>query len=117
MTVTFGRNANNDMYLDPQGNLAVLNGLEAVASACEAVSLAQLGEEVLTSTLGIPNFQVVWTGNPNLAIWNSYLEAALYSVNGVTQVKDLQSFVQNNTLYYQVTLVTIYGTTNINGTL
>lgn len=115
MTQTFGLNANNDVFLGADGNLVLLSGLPAVAGACETVSRSQLGEMIYSITQGIPNFQTVWTGVPNLRIWQSYLIAAMQNVSGVTQVSNLSFINQNGTLSYQANIQTIYGATTING--
>ena len=62
MVQTFGQNANGDVYIGSDGNLVILSGLPAVEAACATASLAQLGEEVLTTGNGLPNFQAVWVG-------------------------------------------------------
>ncbi len=115
MPLTLGLNENNDIYLGSDGNLVVLSGVEAVAGMCETISKAQLGEMVLTTTQGIPNFQTVWNGVPNLGVWQSYLRNALQNVAGVREVRDLTVSVANNTLSYTATIATESGTTTISG--
>lgn len=89
MTQTFGLNANNDIYLDDNGNLVILSGQPAVESACATATKAQLGEMVLQTLLGIPNFQTVWVGVPNLPMFQFYLRKTLAAVDGVVAVTDL----------------------------
>lgn len=115
MTVTFGTNSKNDLYLTSAKSIAVLNGLDAVLKACETASLAQLGEMVLATELGIPNFQTVWVGTPNYPLYTSYLRSTLESVDGVIEVESLDLKTVSNTLSYTATIRTIYGTGVING--
>ena len=115
MTVTFGTDDTSDLFLLSDGNIAVLSGLDAVLSACETASKAQRGEMVLATGLGIPNFQAVWVGAPNIPLWESALRVTLESVPGVLQVTDLTTSTQNNTLSYVATIVTQYGTGTVSG--
>lgn len=115
MTTTFAINSDNDIYLGSDGNLVLATGIDGVANACETISKAQLGEMVLTTGQGIPNFQSLWIGVPNLGIWQSYLKNALLNVAGVEDILDL-SFNQNsNTLEYTATIKTEFGITQISG--
>lgn len=109
MTQTFGTNANNDLYVAANGNLALLSGEEAVSAACATVSKSLLGEMVLATGAGLPNFQAVWTGVPNLIIWKQYLFNALKSVLGVRNVTDITVTPQQNVLSYTATIESNYG--------
>lgn len=115
MTQTFGTNANNDLYIGGDGNLVVLSGLQAVLAACATASKAQLGEMVLSIDQGIPNFEAVWVGSPNYALFASYLRATLLGVEGVTDVQSLTLNASKGVLKYTATIVTEYGTEAING--
>ncbi len=117
MTQTLGVNSSNDLYIGANGNLVVLQGQNAVEAACQSASLAQLGEMVLATLAGIPNFQAVWVGTPNLAIFQSYLRQTIENVNGVLSVVSLSSSVSQNTLSYNAKISTIYGLAEINGAI
>jgi hypothetical protein len=115
MTQTFGLNSNHDLYLGPDGNLVVLTGVEAIATACVTACLTQLGECVLETGVGLPNFQTVWVGTPDLAIWQSYLQDTILNVDGVTQVDSIRLTINNNVLNFAASISTIYGPTTISG--
>jgi hypothetical protein len=116
MTRTLGlSDSTHDLYLGPDGNLAMLENEPAVSAACETASLAQLGEMVLATKSGIPNFQAVWTGVPNLAIWRQYLVDTLLGVDGVLAVSDLAVSQAGGVLSYRATVETTYGKTAIAG--
>lgn len=115
MTQTLGINNDNDIYLNDSGNIALLSGIEAVADACRTISRAQLGEMVLTASQGIPNFQTVWIGVPNLRLWQSYLKNAIINVDGVQEIKNLEYETKENVLSYIITIKTTFGITQING--
>jgi hypothetical protein len=115
MTQTLAINSNNDIYLGSNGNLVVATGQTGVEQACQTATQAQLGEMILATTSGIPNFQAVWSGTPNLAIWESYLRAAILNVPGVLAVVSLSSSVAKNTLSYTATISSQYGIFELNG--
>lgn len=115
MVQTIGTNGSHDIYLGPDGNIAVLSGLQAVAAACVTACLTQLGECVLQTGVGLPNFQTVWVGVPDYAIWESYLQTTILNVEGVTSVQSIRLSVQENTLSFIAEINTIYGPTSIKG--
>ena len=115
MTKTLGTNAANDLYLGAGGNLVLLSGLPAVLAACASVARSQLREMVLTQQAGIPNFQTVWTGAPNLAIWKQYLRKQIENVSGVIEVASLTASVSKGVLSYTATIRTEFGEGSING--
>lgn len=117
MTVTFALNSNNDIYLDSSGNLAILTGLQAVEQCCATASKAQLGEMILETGLGIPNFQAIWVGSPNYSLWQSYLVTALNNVIGVNEVVSVQFSAEQGILSYTATIASQFGAAEIQGAL
>lgn len=117
MTQTFAINSNNDIYLGADGNLAIVNGQIGVEQACQTASQAQLGEMVLAITSGIPNFQTVWNGSPNLSIFENYLRDTLLTVPGVLSVVSLTTSVVDKALKYVAKISSIYGLLEINGAI
>ncbi len=115
MAKCLGLNDDNDIYLGLDGNLVVVEGLSAIITACETISKAQLGEMVFATTQGIPNFETVWNGTPNLGLWQSYLRNALQGVTGVDSVSNVEIFRINNVLQYTATIKTQFGITQLNG--
>ncbi len=106
---------NNDLYIQRDGRLAINENLEAVLQACEHAVKAQLGEMILATQQGMPNFQTIWNGAPNVAQFEAYLRATILSVAGVTEIQGLTIQVINGILLYQATIVTIYGRGALNG--
>jgi hypothetical protein len=109
MTQSFGFNSSNDIYLNSSGNLQVDTGLQALIDVCLNVSRALLGEMVLTINNGLPYFQAVFTGNPNLAIFQAYLISALNNIDGVNSVQNVNLSLNANVLSFTATIDTIYG--------
>lgn len=115
MTRTLGTNDNNDIYLGSDGNIVLLSGVEAIAGACVTACFAQLGECVLETGIGLPNFQTVWVGTPDLAIWQSYLQNTLQNIDGVISVESVKLNFINNALTFTARINTVFGSTIING--
>jgi hypothetical protein len=116
MTIsTLAVNSNNDIYVGNDGNLAIVYNLEATLQACAQAAKTQLGEMVLATDQGIPNFQTVWVGTPNLPQFEAAVRYALLNVPGVTGIQSFITSMQGTSLLYTAIIVTIYGTGNING--
>ena len=115
MTKTLGTNAKNDLYLGPDGNVVMLSGIAAVLAACASVARSQPREMVLAQQAGLPNFQTVWVGVPNLEIWKQYLRKQLENVSGVVEVQALGAEIRGNTVSYSATIKTQYGEGTLNG--
>lgn len=117
MTQTFGVNSDNDIFINSSGNLDIQTGIKATLQACAQISKAQLGEMIYEAQSGIPNFQVVWVGVPNLAQFEAYLRTALLSVEGVSNILNLTTSISNNVLSYTAVIQTIYGQGSLNETV
>lgn len=107
----------NDMYIGENGNLALNSGIDAIMQACANAVKAQLGEMILETNRGIPNFQTVWNGAPNIAQFEAFLRRTILEVEGVTNILNLTTRVNNGTLFYEVDIQTIYGSEVLNGEL
>jgi len=112
---TFAVNASNDLYIDGSGNLAIFYNRDAVLQNCEHVAKAQLGEMVLDTDQGIPYFQTVWNGVPNLPQFQAALRRAFLGVADVVEVVSLIVSQVDDGLGYTAIIRTIYGTGAING--
>jgi len=117
MVQTFSLNANNDIFLDSSGNLSISTGLPALVEICLNVTKAMLGEMVLTINNGLPYFQAVFTGVPNLAVFQTYLINALNGIDGVNSVQNVSMSLNDNMLSFTAVISTIYGTTTLANSL
>ena len=115
MTQTFAINAKNDLYIGANGNLAIVTGQTGVEQACQTASQAQLGEMILAINSGVPNFQSVWNGSPNLSIFRAFLRNTLLAVPGVLAVVSLNTSVVDHALHYQATISSTFGLIELNG--
>lgn len=109
MSQTLAVDSNNDLYTDEARNLVLLSGVAAVQQNCGHALKTTLGECVLDLPRGLPNFEAVWNGRPNLAQYEAAALAALQAVEGVVQVVAFEPSRVNDTLQYAATIQTIYG--------
>lgn len=112
--ITFYTNDKNDIYLNTAGRIDMKTDIYAVLQACRNAAQTLLGELVLQGNVGIPNFQLIWSGSPNLIQYENALRTTFLGIQNVDDVTELDVFVENNVLKYNATIKTIYGEGSIN---
>jgi hypothetical protein len=117
MVQTLALSDQNDLVLNAAGSLVMLSGIDAVSAACNTAAQTQLGECVLNTAQGLPNFQAIWVGVPDYQIWQSYLEGTLLNVPGVASVQSTTITQNNGVLNYVAVIKSIYGPTTIQGSI
>jgi len=90
-------------------------GITAIAQACQTACLAQLGEMALFTTQGMPALQSVFNANPNLALYQDALVAAIQQIPGVISVQSIIFTKTGNVLNYVAEIQSQYGAMTING--
>ena len=110
---TFHTNDSNDLYLSASNNIAVAKDLIALAKVIEQTIQTMIGELILFGDTGLPNFALLWNGNPNLIQYNAALRSSIMGCNGVLDVTSLTSFVNIGVFSYTATIKTIYGEATI----
>jgi hypothetical protein len=115
MTRVFTVDENNDLVIANDGRLSISVGLEATLQACEHAAKAQLTEMVLAVDQGVPNFQTIWNGAPNVLQFEAALRRQLLSVVGVRDIASIDVTVSNNILSYTAVIVTELGQGVVNG--
>lgn len=115
MTRTLSVDTNNDIFIGPSGSLDVAVGLQAVLHCCAQAAQTQLGEMILAVDQGVPNFETIWQGVPNVAQFEAYLRRAIESVPDVLAVDEVTIDASGGALTYVATIRTIYGIGAING--
>ncbi|MCD1124802.1 hypothetical protein LPW36_01925 [Jinshanibacter sp. LJY008] len=117
MTTTLSVNSNNDIFIANNGRLAISNDLAAVMTIAEQAVKAQAGEMIYATDKGMPTLSLIWTGTPNLQMYEGYLRSTLMSVKGVSKVLSVSMGIQDGTLSYSAQIETIYGSEILNGEL
>lgn len=115
MTVVIAINQGNDVYMDTTNNIAMATGIIAVEQAAQTASLAQLGEMILFTLSGMPSFQSIWVGTPNMGLYQAALVAAIQNIFGVVSVTSIEISTKGDVMSYTAEIETIYGSTVING--
>lgn len=120
---TFAVNADNDLYLDQDGNMAIVFDIQAILQLCRQAALTLLGEIILQTEQGIPYQTAVWVGVPNLIIFEGALRDAWLAIPGVLRINSLtteQRIINAsgtpspvNGVVYVATIETIFGIGNI----
>lgn len=108
--ITLATDTSNDLYLDAQGYIAVASDLQAVLQNCEHAVKTMLGECVLDQQRGLPNFTVIWNGNPNVNQYDAALRKTIRAVSGVVDIRSLNVRLSGEKLIYNAVIKTIYGT-------
>ena len=109
MEQTFTLNENNDIFLDSEGNISISRDAKAVEFACKNAAQTLLGEMIYRTDEGMPNFETVWGGIPNIPQFKASLISTLLSVSDVIEVDDPVVTIKDNILSYNVTILTAFG--------
>lgn len=104
----------NDIYLDEEGNIAMHSGIDAISDICRNAAQTVLGEMRYAVDQGVPYFDCVFNGVPNLAQFEAALRLALLNVNGVSEVVSIQTSIDNNILTYFAVILTDLSDDTIN---
>lgn len=120
---TLSANVNNDLpgvayddiYLNSVGNISLSFDLQAVLEACAQAAQTVLGEIIFNVNQGIPFFQTVWNGVPNIPQYTAALRLAFLNVPNVVEVVSLMTSQLSNELQYTAVIRTVYGSGGISG--
>jgi hypothetical protein len=96
-----------DIYLDNNGNLAMLTSVSACEQDCQSAMQTMLREMPLDYTNGVPYFDTVFR-QVNLNGFVSAGRQQVLDVPGVTEVKSFTASIANNVLTYNAQIATIY---------
>lgn len=113
-TLSIAIDENNDIYMAPNGNLATVTDLDAVGQNCITAMQAQRGEMMYQVDDGMPS-QVVAFDTFNPVQFEAAARTILLNVAGVTEVTAFSVTQVDDAIVYTATILTIYGTTQING--
>lgn len=100
---TIATNANNDIFLDVSGNLAISEDDLAIANIATNKARTLYKETTLDQQAGIPYFDVVFN-RFDIGLFKQFLFQELDSIKGVAGVTDFSYSTKDNVLTYQATL-------------
>jgi hypothetical protein len=107
----------NDLYLDVNGNISLSFDIQAALQACAQAAQTLLGEMVFNINQGIPYFQTLWVGVPNIQQFTAALRMAFLAVPNVVEVISLVTSQQNDNLTYSAIIRTSFGSGTIANTI
>lgn len=107
--------AYDDIYLDKLGNISVSFDLQATLEGCAQAAQTVLGEIIFNQNQGIPFFQTVWIGVPNVQQYTAALRIAFLNVPNVVEVVSLLTSQVDNELTYTAVIRTVFGSGGISG--
>lgn len=117
MTRLFAVDENNDIYIAKNGRLAMADGLPAVLQNIEHAVKARLSEMVLAVDRGIPFFETIWNGSPNIGQYDAALRVAVLRVEGVLRIDSISFNRNGSSITYTMVVETIYGGVVSNGSI
>lgn len=107
----------NDLYLNSDGNISVSYDLQAVLEGCAQAAQTLLDELIFNINQGIPYFQTLWIGVPNIQQFNAALRTAFLNVPNVIEVISLITSQVDNQLNYSAVIQTAYGPSGVTGVI
>ena len=105
----------DDIYLDSSGNISISYDLQAVLEACAQAAQTVLGEIIFNVNQGIPFFQTIWNGIPNVPQYTAALRVAFLNVPNVVEVTSLMTTQIDNEFQYTAIIRTTFGSGGISG--
>lgn len=114
MSTIFAIDSNNG-FLISGGNATLVTGLDAVVINCQHEAQTLLGEDPFRQNKGMPNFQTVWGGTPNVIEFEASLRSTLLAVADVDSLSNFSATIDGDNLNYSIEINTIFGTATITG--
>ena len=107
----FDINDNNDIFLDADGNLALVKDIEAVKVAVLCQTRTNYGEVILNTKAGIPYFQTIFTAHPDIELWKKYMKDTILAIPKILGISNFKTYIDygTNLLQYAIVINTEYG--------
>ena len=109
-------NVNNDIFMGPDYNLALVRDLAAVEQDCRNAMEAQLGEMPLARDRGVPTMATIWQ-DYKPAQFEAAARAILLTVPNVTGIQFFTITQVGDQARYAVAINSTFGPATIVGTL
>lgn len=115
MTASFLTDTQNDLYIAQDGNLAFSTGIGAVVQSVQNATQAILGQCIFDVELGLPVFETIWNGVPNIPQYETALESTILAVPGVRDILSLDIAADGEAVRYTANILTDFGAGVVNG--
>lgn len=112
---TIATNSDNDIYIDSNGNLAMLKDINALANVSKNVILQTYGEAEYNQESGIPYFETIFTDTPKIDLLQAAQIAALENLEDVNRVSNYEYEQSEGVYSYSLIEHTTFGDIQLNG--
>jgi len=113
--ITIATDANNDILIGADGNLAFARDVNAAAQTAEQYAKTLLNEMIQDYDRGVPFFIVAFGSNPSIPQFEAAMKARILQAPHVTGIRSFETTQDGDVLRYTATIETIYGAARING--
>lgn len=101
---TIATNANNDIFINPSGNLELVSGAQSAMQTIRHAVLTNLGELPLNKQAGVAYFDTVFCDTPDLESFQQSVQSAAEQVSEVQSVDEFLMQNQEGILRYQMNI-------------
>lgn len=112
---TVSTNANNDIYLGQDGNLAMVADVLAVSETAVHYAKTLRNEMIQEYDLGVPFFIVAFGPSVNIQQFDAAMKARIMQTPEVSAITSFETTQEGDVLKYTATIETTYGAALING--
>lgn len=117
MNSTFLLNKDNDFEIGQDGNLRFVSGQAAIQQLAKDYLEVYKNELYFQQGEGLPYFENIFTGSPNIYLFEKALRSRILSIPGVNRIETLEikrKETNINALEFYLTLQTDSGTITVN---
>lgn len=112
---TISVDADNDIYLGSDGNIAMAVDIQAASETTVHFAKTLRGEMIHEFDLGIPFFIVAFGPSVNIPQFEAAMKARILQTPEVTAIRSFETTQEGDILKYTATIETTYGAATING--
>lgn len=105
----------NDIFIDAGANIAMADGIDALANISKNAVLVNKGELEFNKRKGIPYFDTIFAENANIDMFQANIVKTLENLDGVERISSFSYEVKDGIYSYSVEEITDYGTVVVNG--
>lgn len=113
--ITISTNENNDIFIDPTGNISTRIDINALANISKNKVLTTLGEPEYNQLDGIPYFETIFTDKPKIDLFQAAVIDSLENIENVQRASNFDYTQDNGIFSYSLVETTIYGNITLEG--
>lgn len=107
-------NVNNDIFMGPDKNLALVTGIAACVQDTKNAMEAQLGEMPLAQTRGVPTMATIWD-KYKPAQFEAAARAIILTVPNVVGINSFNMVQFGDQARYTTEIKTVFGSATVSG--